>query len=331
MLLLEKYRNILKKNYFYFFCHITLIPSIIKMNSLLKSFNFFIISLLSFQYFYFANSTNVLPKKDIVKAPNGPVGLDSLTKLKINSKKYLYNEKNEDINKDSLEQEMNEDILKLKEAIIKSKIPQGESTNIMKEYELNYNFPPWLVEIIKLSNNSKKTLESLGVTDLPDVNKCTSIKNMKEQMLCIIEALEEIKQSYQNAQEITSLTSRILAGGRLAIRALARVKTLISTSENKQLMKALGTPFVTLILIQRETTSDRDRWLAGSILTLLTDLPIISDLSQIQTGSYGHVNVIMPRQSRVRKADKIILRIREGSTPSKLINGYTTMDSQYII
>lgn len=305
-------------------------PSIFKMNFLVRSFNFFIVYL-TFYCLHFVISLDAVPHKETVNAPNGPVGIDASTKINVGSKRYLYHEDNDEISEDPLEQEINEDFLKLKDAIVKSKIPQGESTNVMQEYELNYDFPPWLVEMIKLSNNSKQTLESLGVTDLPDVNKCTNIPNMKEQMLCIIEALEEIKQNYKNAQEITSLTSRILAGGRLAIRALARVKTLASTTENKQLMKALGTPFVTLILLQRETTSDRDRWLAGSILTLLTDLPVVSDLAEIQTGSYGHVNVIMPRHSRVRRADRNILRMREGATPSRLVNGYTTMDAEYIV
>ncbi|EWC75992.1 hypothetical protein C923_03336 [Plasmodium falciparum UGT5.1] len=80
----------------------------------------------------------------------------------------------------------------------------------------------------------------------------------------------------------------------------------------------------TLILLQRESTSDRNRWLCGSILTLLTDLPVVSDLADVKTGSYGHVNVIMPRQSRVRNADRNILRLREGASPSYLINGYTS-------
>ncbi|EWC88197.1 hypothetical protein PFNF54_03115 [Plasmodium falciparum NF54] len=32
----------------------------------------------------------------------------------------------------------------------------------------------------------------------------------------------------------------------------------------------------------------------------------------------------MPRQSRVRNADRNILRLREGASPSYLINGYTS-------
>ncbi|SCQ12638.1 conserved Plasmodium protein, unknown function [Plasmodium sp.] len=123
------------------------------------------------------------------------------------------------------------------------------------------------------------------------------------------------------AKDITSLTARVLAGGRLAVRALARLKTLASTLENKQLMKSLGTPMATLILLQRESTSDRNRWLCGSILTLLTDLPVVSDLADVKTGSYGHVNV--------RNADRNILRLREGASPSYLINGYTTIQANY--
>ncbi|KEG02086.1 hypothetical protein YYE_02825 [Plasmodium vinckei vinckei] len=202
------------------------------------------------------------------------------------------------------------------------KYPDQGSDNYYIEKEMHYETPPWLQDIITLSNKSKQTLETLGIENLPDVNTCKSIKNLQEQMLCTFDALEDIKEVYHNAKEITSLTARVLAGGRLAIKSLGRLKSLASRIENKQLMKKLGTPMATLILLQRETTSDRNRWMCGSILTLLTDLPVVSDLADVKTGSYGHVNVVIPRQSRVKNPDRIILKLREGMPPSNLINGF---------
>ncbi|CRG96201.1 conserved Plasmodium protein, unknown function [Plasmodium gallinaceum] len=302
---------------------------------LVKIINFsvyyFLIQLYLFKHYICSvKNKNESPLDKNMNLPNGPLDLPLDRKLNIGLRKYKYNLENEEFD-NHLHNEMNEDAMKLKDAIDKNSLPREEYENYSTEDELDYNFPPWLVDMIKLSNNSKNTLESLGVENLPDVNLCKQIKHLKEQMICIIEALEDIKEVYENANDITSLTARTLAGGRLAIRALSRLKTLASAVENRQLMKTLGTPMATLILLQRETTSDRNRWLSGSILTLLTDLPVVSDLADIKTGSYGHINVIMPRQSRVRNADRNILKLREGASPSSLINGYTTIQEEYTI
>lgn len=269
------------------------------------------------------------PKNAAVNAPNGPVDLPADQTLKLGLRKYKYNirenKKDEDI-----KEEIRKDAQELQNAINKAGFPIFESDNRTID-ELKYDMPAWIEDMIKLSNQSKSTLESLGLENLPDFNECKKIKNFQEQIMCIVEALEEIKETYQNAKDITSLTARVLAGGRLAVRALSRLQTLASTIDNKQLMKKLGTPMATLVLLQRESTSDRTRWLCGSILTLLTDLPVISDIADVSTGSYGHVNVIMPRQSRVRNSDRTILRLREGTSPSDLINGYTSIQENYTV
>ncbi|CAD2103871.1 conserved Plasmodium protein, unknown function [Plasmodium vinckei petteri] len=253
--------------------------------------------------------------------PNGPVGLPFEKKLNLGLRKYRYNIPDENLD-NVMQSEMSEDAKELTDDINKMKYPDLGPDNYYIEKEMNYEMPPWLQDIITLSNKSKKTLETLGIENLPDVNACKSIKNLQEQMLCTFDALEDIKEVYHNAKEITSLTARVLAGGRLAIKSLGRLKSLASRIENKQLMKKLGTPMATLILLQRETTSDRNRWMCGSILTLLTDLPVVSDLADVKTGSYGHVNVVIPRQSRVKNPDRIILKLREGTSPSNLINRF---------
>lgn len=306
------------------------------MNLMIKCF-FFVIVCLSIQSFLFfrcnasfINGDTLLPTREKVNAPNGPVDLPLYKNLNMGVRKFIHRTELEDA-EDYIEEEIKEDMEKLQDSMNKTKFSLGESQYIPDGHELNYDLPPWLVEMIELSNKSKSTLEALGVENLPDVNMCREIKHLKEQMLCIVEALDDIKTVYENAKDITTLTARVLAGGRMAVKALARLKTLASALYNRQLMKAVGTPMATLTLLQRESTSDRNRWMAGSILTLLTDLPVISDLADIRTGSYGHVNVIMPRQSRVRNADRIILRLREGASPSSLTNGYTTAETYHSI
>ncbi|CAA9988173.1 conserved Plasmodium protein, unknown function [Plasmodium knowlesi strain H] len=267
----------------------------------------------------------------VTDVPNGPVDLPTERKLNLGLRKYQHANPPQEDGDSEIETEMKEDADELKDITNKAKFPYPQSENIYIKHQENYDIPPWLAEMINLSSISKHTLESLGVENLPDVDACRAVQNLKEQMLCILDALEDIKRVYQDAKDITSLTARVLAGGRLAVRALSRLKTLASAFENRHLMKKLGTPMATLIMLQRESTSDRNRWLCGSILTLLTDLPVVSDLADIKTGSYGHVNVIMPRQSRVRNSDRHILKMREGAAPSSLIGGYTAVEGGYTI
>ncbi|SCM20858.1 conserved Plasmodium protein, unknown function [Plasmodium chabaudi adami] len=298
------------------------------MNLNIKIINFFVYYLiiepcLFSEYLSTIKSPVVFATLATEDIPNGPVGLPFEKKLNLGLRKYRYHIPDENLD-NAMQSEMNEDAKELTDDINKMKYPDQGSDNYYMETEMDYEMPPWLQDIITLSNKSKQTLETLGIENLPDVNACKSIKNLQEQMLCTFDALEDIKEVYHNAKEITSLTARVLAGGRLAIKSLGRLKSLASRIENKQLMKKIGTPMATLILLQRETTSDRNRWMCGSILTLLTDLPVVSDLADVKTGSYGHVNVIIPRQSRVKNPDRVILNLREGTSPSNLINGFAS-------
>ncbi|SBT35074.1 hypothetical protein POVWA2_025410 [Plasmodium ovale wallikeri] len=159
-----------------------------------------------------------------ISASNGPVDLPFDKKLNLGLRKYKYNLPGE--REDSgIQNEMKQDAEELTDVINKTNIPGWESDNYPLQDEINYDMPPWLVEMIRLSDKSKNTLESLGLENLPDVNTCKRMKHLQEQMLCILDA-----------KDITSLTARVLAGGRLAVRALSRLKTLASTFENRQLM-----------------------------------------------------------------------------------------------
>ncbi|GAB66427.1 hypothetical protein PCYB_092130 [Plasmodium cynomolgi strain B] len=195
----------------------------------------------------------------VADVPNGPVDLPPERKLNLGLRKYQRSSPPQEDADNEIQTEMNEDAEELEDITNKANFPYPQSENVYIKHQENYDIPPWLAEMINLSNISKHTLESLGVENLPDVDACRAIQNLKEQMLCILDA-----------KDITSLTARVLAGGRLAVRALSRLNTLASAFENRQLM---------------------NRWLCGSILTLLTDLPVVSDLADIKTGSYGHVNV----------------------------------------
>ncbi|EUD65607.1 hypothetical protein C922_04113 [Plasmodium inui San Antonio 1] len=166
----------------------------------------------------------------------GPVDLPRERKLNLGLRKYHRTSPPEEDADNEIHTEMNEDTDELEDITNKANFPYPQSENIYIKHQENYDIPPWLAEMINLSNTSKHTLESLGVENLPDVDSCRAVQNLKEQMLCILSALEDIKRVYQDAKDITSLTARVLAGGRLAVRALSRLKTLASAFENRQLM-----------------------------------------------------------------------------------------------
>ncbi|CAD7976432.1 unnamed protein product [Amoebophrya sp. A25] len=50
---------------------------------------------------------------------------------------------------------------------------------------------------------------------------------------------------------------------------------------------------------KKESTSDADRELAGSIITYLTNMPVAFQSSDAASGSYGHTNIVLPAPSRV--------------------------------
>ena len=65
-------------------------------------------------------------------------------------------------------------------------------------------------------------------------------------------------------------------------------------------------------LLKSEGSSDELRGVAGSLITLLTDLPVISETSEEETGSNGDVNIIVPRPSRIYEADAAIMALSSG-------------------
>lgn len=115
--------------------------------------------------------------------------------------------------------------------------------------------------------------------------------------------------------DVQKLKSRVSAGGRKAKRALTRLIDLVSEPNAKPLMIVYGVLFKCKTLMSSPETPDDTRALAGSLITLLTDVPVTSESSDAKTGSYGHVNIVVPRPSRVYRADKEILELEGGAAP----------------
>ncbi|KMZ80603.1 hypothetical protein PVIIG_04388 [Plasmodium vivax India VII] len=174
---------------------------------------------------FLLTKVNCWKLSDKQRCASGPVDLPPERKLNLGLRKYQYSSPPQEDADNEIQTEMNEDADELEDITNKANFPYAQSENGYIKHQENYDIPPWLAEMISLSNKSKRTLESLGVENLPDVDACRAVTNLKEQMLCILDA-----------KDITSLTARVLAGGRLAVRALSRLKTLASAFENRQLM-----------------------------------------------------------------------------------------------
>jgi hypothetical protein len=121
--------------------------------------------------------------------------------------------------------------------------------------------------------------------------------------------------------DVRKLNSRLRAGGRKAKRALTRLIDLMSEPNAKPLMMVSGVLFKCKSLMSSPETPDDTRALAGSLITLLTDVPVTSESSDQKTGSYGHVNIVVPRPSRVYRADKEILELEGGAAPADTEEG----------
>jgi len=115
--------------------------------------------------------------------------------------------------------------------------------------------------------------------------------------------------------DIMKLSARVSAGGKKAKKALARLIDLWSQPNSKIFMIYSGLLFKCKKLMRSPETPDEVRALAGSLITLLTDVPVTSENSHEGSGSYGHVNVVVPRPSRIYRADRAILELEGGAAP----------------
>ena len=121
--------------------------------------------------------------------------------------------------------------------------------------------------------------------------------------------------------DILKLRARVGAGGRKARMALMRLIELTSQPSAKLMMVSAGLLWNCKALMSATETPDDTKALAGSLITLLKDLPVTSTATDEKSGSYGHVNIVVPRPSRVYRADKEILELEGGAAPSDTEEG----------
>lgn len=120
---------------------------------------------------------------------------------------------------------------------------------------------------------------------------------------------------------VGELVPRIHSGGEKAKNALARLISLATQPNAKTVMRVKGVEAAAAKLMKSPITSDEVQRLAGSIITLITGLPVTSEISGDKTGSYGRINVVLPRPSRIYAPDQAIMELAAGVQPSQTTPG----------
>jgi hypothetical protein len=104
-----------------------------------------------------------------------------------------------------------------------------------------------------------------------------------------------------------ALRSRVMEGGREGAKALATLIDLWNDNGGaRDLIRRTMVLADCKLLMMSSKTPDYIKNLAGTLSTLITGIPSGSSVPDATSGSYGHVNVIVPRPSRVYLADKEI-------------------------
>lgn len=116
-------------------------------------------------------------------------------------------------------------------------------------------------------------------------------------------------------REISKLIPRVKAGGWMATKALTRLVSLTTDPNAKSVMISAGVEAAAETLMKRPETSDRNIGLAGSLLTMLSGMPVAVEVSD-EAGANGQVDVVIPRPSRVYQPDEVILQRSSGVSPS---------------
>lgn len=115
--------------------------------------------------------------------------------------------------------------------------------------------------------------------------------------------------------EISDLLPRVQAGGRMAQNALSRLLAISSEPDAKTVMRVAGVEATAANLMKSPSSSSALQRLAGSVVTVMTGLPVTSQIADSNSGSSGSVNIVLPRPSRVYHADETYAEISAGLQP----------------
>ena len=114
------------------------------------------------------------------------------------------------------------------------------------------------------------------------------------------------------SRQVGELVAEVRAGGYVARRALEELVSLAANSGAHGSIIASSAPGAASELLKRHGTSESNRALAGSLLTLLSGMPVAAEVSNEREGADGHVEIVLPRPSRIYGPDSAAMQLSAG-------------------
>lgn len=102
-----------------------------------------------------------------------------------------------------------------------------------------------------------------------------------------------------SSDAMSHYADQLEAGGDTAARALSNILSSSSAPGIRPVLFASPVIRAAANLMMEESTPDYVKELAGSVITFVTNMPIASSVADTQSGSAGHVNIVLPNPSRV--------------------------------
>jgi hypothetical protein len=104
-----------------------------------------------------------------------------------------------------------------------------------------------------------------------------------------------------------ALRGRVMQGGRPGAAAIAGLIDLWNEQFGfRQLIRDSHVLADCKLLMSIPKTPDYIKNLAGTLITLVSGIPVATSSADLKSGSFGHVNVVIPRPSRTYLSDKQI-------------------------
>merc|ERR1719221_683504 len=119
-------------------------------------------------------------------------------------------------------------------------------------------------------------------------------------------------------KDISGQVARIQAGGQQASNGLKHLLAIAGEPNAQQIMKSLGVEAAAARLMKSPSSDEHLQGLAGSIITILSGMPVISELSDERSGSSGQVHIVLPRPSRLYRPDQVMFDLAAGVQPSQI-------------
>jgi len=117
--------------------------------------------------------------------------------------------------------------------------------------------------------------------------------------------------------DIRSRVQEVDAGGRVAQRALHDLIALAgSGADARASLISSGAAHAAETLLKRPSSDSATRHLAGSLITMLSNMPVAASVSNERTGVGERIDIVIPRPSRVYGPDQIELALSAGVSPS---------------